>query len=230
MSNEIRYEDKIQEAADQKRDQSVVLTPTFNHIKKAFAQIFELAGFAGTDFKRLSDFTYYQGGYPSPDTPPKESNLAYQIAQIIKLEHSLGKTLFLDYMRTYGVDVKDIIVTEIDEDFKMATKDDEADLRKNWMGAGIDQSIPTKRSEALKLLLDKAQKLQGEICGVNDFVNAVSEDVEDKFGIQKGNFKKAVNLAVIKMKRGPGVMGEKLDSVVDSAENLIKAVEPLIEG
>lgn len=231
MTDEIKYEDKIQEAADQKRDADVVLSPTMNHLKKAFSAIFGDAGFNGSDFKRLSDFMYYQGGYPSPDTPPKESNLAYQVAQIIKLEVLLEKDGFLKYMNTYGVDVciREMEVKSPDDDYKLS-KDDEKDLLKHWQGAGIDQSIPGKRSEALRLLLDKGQKIEGELCETKDFLKELSETVEEKFGIRKSNFMKAVQLAVIKMKKGEGAMGEKLDAVVDGAENLIKAVEPLLKS
>lgn len=227
MSDEVKYEDKIHEAAGQKRDVDIVYTPTFGALKKAFGLIFEMAGFDGSDFKRLSDFQYYQGGYPSPSSPPKESNLAYQVAQVIKLEKSIGKDNFVKFLAQYGVTVTD--VSEVEDAYAIAS-DDANKLLKFWQGAGIDSSIPNKRSEALSILLDKAQGVQKEICDVNDFIKTLAEEVEDKFGFKQSNFMKAVNLAVIRLKKGDGVMSEKLDDVVESAENLIEAVQPLLIG
>jgi hypothetical protein len=225
----VTYEDKISEAAEKKRDADVVLHPTFRHLKQAFSLIFAGAGMNGSDFKRLSDFQYYQGGYPSPTTPPKESSLAYQLANIAKLEGLIEKDNFANFVKAEGVKLQVEFASAIPEEW-MVSKDDEKKLREAWEGAGIDVALPNKRSEVLTLLLDRSQKLQAEICETNDFIKDLAETVEEKFQIKKTNFMKVVALAALRLRRGDGVMGEKVDTMVDVAENFITAVEPLIKA
>ena len=219
------YEDTVQECSETRRDLDVVLHPTFKHLKKAFSLIFAGDGMNGTDFKRLSDFTYYQGGYPSPDSPAKESSLAFQIANVMRLEELLEKRNFSSYLGAEGVSVE--YVKRPGEDY-FISDDDLSKLTEAWQGGGIDSEIPAKKSEALKLLLERAQSLQSEICQTADTIKDTGVEVEDKFKIKKGNFIKAVGLAALRLKKGDGAMGEKVDDAIDNAENLIAAVQPLL--
>jgi hypothetical protein len=221
------YEDKITEGAEKKRDVDVVLAPTFKNLKTAFTYLFGSDNMNGSDFKRLSDFRYYQGGYPSPTTPPKESNIAFQVANVSKLEALLGKEDFDRYAQQYGVSVDCRL--SIDDHWTLS-KEDEKKLKDAWLGAGIDAEIPQERSEALKLLLDRSQNLQAEICEHSDFIKELAETVEEEFKIKKGNFMKAVGLAALRLRKGAGAMDEKLDDVVMGAENLILAVRPLLKS
>ena len=225
---EATYEDKIGEGAEKKRDLDVILSPTFKHLKTAFTFLFGSDSMNGSDFKRLSDFQYYQGGYPSATTPPKESNLAFQIANVARLESLIGQRNFEKYCSQYGVSVD--TSDELAAGRFALSKEDEEKLNAAWRGAGIDRDLPSNRADALELMLDRAQNLQSEICEHSDFVKALAEEVEEKFKIKKANFMKAVNLAALRLKKGPGAMGEKLDAAIDAAENLIEAVNPLLKS
>lgn len=219
------YEDTVQECAETRRDLDVVLHPTFKHLKKAFALIFAADGMTGADFKRLSDFQYYQGGYPSQSTPPKESNLAVQMANVMRLEELIDKKNFASFLGAQGVSVD--FVRPMDPNW-FISDDDLSKLVEAWSGSGIDETLPETKAEALKFLLDRAQSLQSEICETADTIKDTSLEVEEEFKIKKGNFIKAVNLAALRLKKGDGAMGEKVDDAIDNAENLIAAVQPLI--
>lgn len=221
------YEDYVLRSGEAKRDLEVVYNPIFKHLKTAFSIMFSSEDFSGADFKRLSDMRYYQGGYPSPNTPPKEHALARQVAAIITLEDCVEKREFVAFLGTMGISCEQ--KKPVSADY-LVSKDDEKKLREAWEGAGIDKEIPTDRKEALKLMLDRAQNLQKEICEVSDSIRVnAAEEVEDKFKIRKPAFLKAVSLTAVKLRRGEGIMGEKLDAVVDSAENLIDAVQFLLK-
>lgn len=226
MTTEKTYEDYVIEAGEAKRDLDVVLTPIFRHLKAAFGLMFLNDGMSGTDFKRLSDMKYYQGGYPSQSSPPKEYAMAVAVANLLKMEEGLGTRNLASFLGALGIRVE--VMNPISPNYTLSTED-EKKLRSAWEGAGIDREIPTDKPEALELMLDRAQNIQSEICESSDSfrVEAASE-VEDKFKIKKPNFMKAVNLQAIKLKRGPGIMGEKLDDVVDDMENLDSALAPLM--
>lgn len=219
------YHDTVQECAETRRDLDVVLHPTFGHLKKAFALIFAADGMTGADFKRLSDFQYYQGGYPSETTPPKESNLAFQVANVMRLEKLVGKQNFAGFLATQGVSVQDVM--SMDPNWLMSEENLEK-LVKAWAGSGIDADLPETKDAALTLLLERAQALQSEICKTADTIKDTAEEVEEEFKIKKTNFIKAVSIASLRLKKGDGAMGEKVDDAIDNAENLIAAVQPLI--
>jgi hypothetical protein len=230
MANEAKtYEDFVIASGEVKRDLDVVYNPTFQALKKAFSIIFDTAGMNGSDFKRLSDMQFYQGGRPSPDSPPKENQLALQVARLIQLEELAGKRNFINFLEAQGITVDFKAGSTIPTDY-LVSKDDEKKLLKAWQGAGIDSSIPNDRVEALGLLLNRSQNLQNEICDIQDGLKVESEEVEDKFKIKKGNFMKAVGLHALKLRKGDGAAGEKVDDVVDGAENLILAMEPLLKS
>jgi len=224
------YEDFVLEAGEVKHDLDVVYNPTMRALKTAFSLIFETANCNGTDFKRLSDMQFFQGGRPSANSPPKENFLAIQVANLIKLEHLIDKGNFLQYMANAGVRVEFEDDSIFVPDDYVISKTDEKKLLNAWHGAGIDSSIPESRKEALNLLLTRAQSLQNKISDIQDGLKVTAEKVENDFQIKKTNFMKAAGLHAIKLKSGAGKAGEKLDDAVDGAENLLTALEPLIKS
>ncbi len=229
MSDSKTYEDFVQEAGEVKRDLDVVYSPTMGSLKKAFSIIFDGTDMTATDFKRFVDMQFYQGGRPSPDSPPKESTLVMQIANLIKLELLCGRGKFVEFLNAQGIHFELMGTGEVSDTF-LVGDDDSKKLKSAWQGAGIDEDIPYDRSEALTLLLNRALNLQQEIVEMKEALKEVSENVEEAFKIKKANFLKAASLHALLLKKGHGAMGEKLDATVDGAENLISAVEPLIKS
>lgn len=219
------YEEIVSECAETRRDLDVVLHPQFNALKKAFKIFFERHGFIGSDFKRLSDLVYYQGGYPSPTTPAKEQVLADQVASALKLEDAIGREVLRKLLAERGIKIE--FIEWIGSDVTLS--DDETKELADASGeAGIDNLSTTNAHEALKTLVDKAQKLQATICQTADTIKVeAAAVVEEKFKIKKSNFVKAVNLAAVRLKRSQGVMEEKVDQLEENLENLQDAIEPL---
>jgi hypothetical protein len=228
MTDKKKYEDFITESAEIHRDLSVVLQPVFGSLKKAFSVIFGSAGFSKGDFKRYSDLVFYQGAYPKIDSQPKAVILANIVAALLKLESIAGKDQFFKLLADRGVSV--LLETNVDDKFssQMLSEKEAKDLRNGWEGAGIDAEVPTSRAEALKLMIDKSQKIQKEICEQKDAISiGQAEQVETLFKIKKTNFAKAVALASVRLKRGSGVMEEKVDNIHDQIANLEDAIAPL---
>jgi hypothetical protein len=221
------YEEAVIESGEIKRDLDVVYGPTLKALKTAFSLIYQTAGVTGADFKRLNDMQFYQGSIPTAGAPAKEHVLAMAVANLMRLENSIEKDNFKKFLAQFGVSIDTI--QDIPEDFIIA-KDDEKKLLNAWQGAGIDSSIPKNRAEVLTLLLDKGQKIQREICEIQEALKAKAEIVEEDHKIKKANFTKAVSLHALKLKSGAGKAGEKVDDAVEGAENLIEALAPLIRS
>lgn len=223
------YSDIINECAETRVDLDTVLHPTFSGLKKAFSILFEDLGYAKSDFKRLSDSVYYQGGYPSPTSPAKEVALANQVCKLLHLQMIVGRKTLAKYFEDRGVKI------EFTEDFipesflSSFSNDDEEEFLHALQSAGIPESdIVDDRAKMLNVLLNRAQNLQKEICQTADTIKVdAAEEVETRFKIKKHNFVKAVNLAAIKMRRGEGPMLEKIENLHDSQDNLNQALEPL---
>lgn len=229
MSNEKDYRDIVDECAGTRVDLDTVLHPTFSGLKKAFSILFEDYGYSKSDFKRLSDSVYYQGGYPSPDSRAKEAALADQVCKLLNLQHIVGRKTLARYFEDHGVKIE-FIENFVPESFLSSfSPDDEKDFLHALQSAGIPESdITDKRSDMLQVLLNRAQNLQKEICQTADTIKVdAAEEVESRFKIKKSNFIKAVNLAAVKMRRGEGPMLEKIESLHDSQDNLNQALEPL---
>jgi hypothetical protein len=220
------YEDIVQKCAGTRRDLDTILHPTFNELKKAFEIVFSEFGFGKGDFKRLSDMVYYQGGYPSENSPAKEAALADQVASVLKMEYMLGRTNFIEHMNERGISLE--IAADLPANVKYTlSTDDEKELAEHFAGAGI-QGVPDKRLDVLQVLIDRAQELQAEICQTADTIKVdAAEKVEAQFKIQKGSFVKAVSIAAVKLRSGEGKMAEKLDQYLVKLENQESAVEPL---
>jgi hypothetical protein len=227
--SELGYSDFVDECAQTRVDLDTILHPTFSGLKKAFAILFGDLGYSKSDFKRLSDSVYYQGGYPSPTSPAKEVALADQVSKLLHLQKLSGRTVLLNYFKEMGIKI------EFEEDFvpesflSSFSNEDEEDFVHALESAGIPKSdIIDKRSEMLLVLLNRAQQLQKEICQTADTIKVdAAEEVESRFKIKKPHFVKAVNLAAVKMRRGEGPMLEKIENLHDSQDNLNQALEPL---
>lgn len=222
------YEELVQECAEIRRDLDVVLHPIFGSLKKAFEVAWGSLGYTKSDFKRLSDLVYYQGGYPQPDSLPKEVVLADTVAKALELEKYLGRNILRLLLEDRG-----ITITFTDEVIPKGFIGDlndkeEASLKDGWAGAGLDGEVPNDRFEVLKRLIDRAQTLQKEICETADTIKVDAAEVaESEHKIAKGNFVKAVGLAAIKLRRGEGPMLEKIEAIHDAQENMNQALEPL---
>jgi len=224
------YEDYILNAAEIRRDLDEVIHPMMRGLKKAFSILFQEANLRGGDFKRLSDMKYYQGGWPSPNTPPRESNLASQVAALIKLENLAGTETFAKFLSQEGIKVS--VESTVGDNIQL-NRDEAEDLEKALSSAGLNHTMcfegtSATRSKILPILIEKAQHLQKEICEQSDLITVdAAEHVESAFKIKKGNFIKAVNLMATKLRKGEGPMAEKIDDINDAMDNLSSAIEPL---
>lgn len=222
-----KYESIIDECAQTRYELDTVLHPTFGQLKKAFKLLFESFGYNGADFKKLSDLVYYQGGYPNPETLPKEEQLANAVSRALKLEDALGRETLQKLLKQRGIEVAIKQDDEITGTYQLNPRDSKK-LEKYWRLAEIGGAVPDTRGTVLKKLIDRAQELQSTICAEADTIKVdAAAVVEEAFKIKKPNFVKAVGLAAVKLRKGEGKMTEKLDDLLEGIENLEEAVEPL---
>jgi hypothetical protein len=221
------YPDVVDECAQTRVDLDTILHPTFSALKKAFVVLFGDHGWSKSDFKLLADMIYYQGGYPTPDSPAKEFALASKVGKILLMQDFIGRNDFRKYLEDQGITIT-INDNLMDGPFLASlSPEDEKEFTEALKEGGVDETIDHK-SDMLGILLTRAHALQAEICQDADTIKIdAAELVETQFKIKKGNFVKAVGLAAVKMRRGEGPMLEKIETLHDNQENLNDALKPL---
>ena len=218
------YEKLVAESSETRRDIDIILHPQFNALKKIFELLYP--GYKKSDFKRLSDLVYYQGGWPSPTTPPKEETLADTIAAALKLEEAIDRDVLVKLLKQRGVSVTLIDVPPPNE-YNLSSEEEET-LKQCIGEADVEGVFPKERNEGLKKLIERAQELQAEICQQADLIKVDAAAVaEEKYKIKKPNFVKAVGLGSVKLRAGEDKMAEKLKKMLDGVDNVHAAVAPL---
>lgn len=211
------YDELVEEAAETRRFLDEELHPQFASLKKVFESVFP--EFSGSAFKLLSDITYYQGGYPSENSPARGATVAKGILDALFLTKMVGND---QIFKLVGMTLKDHIHPPDDA----LVLPDKADIKDHW-GQVMSTEIPMHRYELLKALLKRAQELQKEICQAADSIKVDAAEKAEKMGILKKSFMKTVSLAAMKKKGKVGQMAEKVEETREAAENLIKAIENL---
>jgi hypothetical protein len=215
------YEQLVEGSATIRVELDEVLHPMFGKLKGAFKAAY---GLDGKWLKLLSDLVYYQGGYPSENSPPKEEDLADRVSMALKLEDAVNRSDLKRLLAERGVKV------EIDQPIEKGPMFDACveEAREQWKGTGIAGEMPLDRGELLDALLARSQKLQGEICRQADLIKVdAADEAEKERGIKKKNFVKTVKLAAIEMRRDAEKMLEALAKIREDSENFNEAVRPL---
>jgi hypothetical protein len=164
--------------------------PEFNKLKKLFKFAF---GVNGKIFKVLNDYTFYKGGYPKPDSPPKIKSLLDTIGYTYRFYQLKGieDNTINSYLKTeFGIEIKGITPNSYESPQISKMKKFEALYREVF---NDDYDGETKQL-ILNKLIESGQSLQASICEDNDEVKIKNaEIVENECEVSKSNFMTAVN-------------------------------------
>ena len=217
------YEDLIEEASEHRTELNQVMHARYKAIRKSAEQ---LSGIDGGSFKRVVDLSYYKGGWPKPDTPPKIDTVATEIANLLKLEKAVDKDNLAMALLARGIRVEVLAPVYIGSTTPMQ-KSAIADF---WPEAALDNPMPETVGEGLRVLHGEAMKLQKAICETADIIKLeLAAEAKDEHGILRPNFNQAVALRALQKSKGHDKMlvrAEKLQH--DRIDNLSEAIDPVV--
>lgn len=224
MSEEKRtYEELIDEASELRSELNQVMHARYKTIRKSAEQ---LSGIDGAAFKRVVDLSYYKGGWPKADTPPKIDTISTEIANLLKLEKAVDKDNLAMALRARGIKVEVVDPVWIGG-VSNTTKAALADL---WPEAALDAALPETVGEGLRILHEEGMKLQKAICETADIIKLeLAAEAKDEHGILRPNFNQAVALRALQKSKGHDRMLERAEKLQhDRIDNLSEAIDPVI--
>lgn len=159
------YEQLLSDAAAIREKIDGDLWPKYKELSKKFEA--EYPEFKKSDFKLVADLVYYQGGWPSLNSKPKEEDLADRVAAALRLEKAIDRNRLVELLSERGIEVS-LRVEDLARDRKLTLRD----------------------------MVSAAQGLQKEMCHDADEIKiAMAEVAEEQFKVEKANFVKAVKIA-----------------------------------
>jgi len=191
-----------------------------------------LIGLTPEEFKFIHDMNYYQhGGFPYPDSPPKIDAFLDKFVLLVKYFYFLGwEDKINNRINEHGIFIKlenPLIDEEVNKDYLKDPKTLKQ-FTKNWQKVFGDCPMNFKtKKETLLDILNQSYDLQYKIC---TFANKIRKElapaVEDKCGIKKSHFEKAVYLQYKKIKNELEDKDneEDIQKVKEDIENQIEAI------
>lgn len=208
------FENEFNEAVEIRQELNNVLWKDYQNLQIVFEALY-----GENLLKKISDANYYQGGYPSENSPPRIESISKSIAQVAKYFALLGR---LDEVNTvlkeYGLRI---------ESFEDAVQYNPSGVNENKKK--IERALKKVRDKysdfevlddkqaMLEWFLEKTKNLQGVICSRADEIKI------EIFGkvelldntIDKTGFTSAVNIAAAKKTKIE--RGKDTDGLVERA-------------
>lgn len=174
----------LDEAADIRAELNNVSWKDFAEMQKGFAALFSVKP---SDFKRLNDLVYYQGGYPSPSSPAKHKSCAESFAKAYKSLFLVGKQdLLTQHLAKFGLKV----VVENESKLKMPLRHPDPSLVLKPLAKSRGLKVPKSTDPKVVALwfVDYCQSLQGEICAK---ANIIKKELYSKMRKYAGDIRRA---------------------------------------
>jgi hypothetical protein len=180
-------------------------------------------------FHLIHRMNYYQGGYPSENSPPKLHVVLDAFINVIKFYDLLGKhDEVSDYLR------ENHITYELSEHSKNLPISFDAE-QKAAAQAQWSKLFPTEKledfdkpKEFLEKLLGKSHEIQALICAAADTIKINHADkIKEKCSIKKGYFLKAVNTRAKKLVKEEQQKNARkvLEDILEDVENYTAATQ-----
>ena len=178
----------------------------------------------------LKDLQYYQGGYPSPDSPPKIDTFIEKVAEVAKWYNALGKLDEFNAALQSACGMK-IVETTAYVDPTSVPSASPAKAEKY-----LEKIDPSKAYENMtppdlaQYLLDEGCNVQGRICHKADQIKiTIGEQVKAKYDIEPSRFRDIVRVqSKINLAKDPTKIiesnertGEQVDKVVSVSDTIV---------
>ena len=210
-AEESSVEDVLEEAAGVRGELNDVLWKEYRQWAVLFADAFDVPK---PTLKRLNDLVYYQGGYPSDNSPPKSESVALRFGEAFRLLHTVGRTEDLNvHLRKLGLECRVI------DKAKMAMP-----LKDRRPGEGLQKfaksegkALPKwKEEEVRRWFVDICCKLQSTIC---DKANYIKKDLYPKATKRMSELRKKDFRDTVALRYRSNKVEELLNDPIKSSEN-----------
>lgn len=214
MENLEIYEKKLDESAKIRLELNDVYRNKMSELVAMFNYIFP--DDKKEIYKLLKDMLYYQGGYPSENTPPKLDILLERFVNVYRFYKFLGIDKIDNYLSSFGINIQ---YTPIDDGEIEPNKS----FQDAWDYLFPNKKILTSKREILKHILDKGMELQSEICKKSDTIKiTIAKQIEKECKIKKPHFVKAVNLKYKEIKSKD--LNKDLNKIEENINSTINSI------
>lgn len=219
-----KYEDLVEECVETRTYIDDILHPRYSELKKAFESLFNLDAKV---FKRVNDLIYYQGGYPSENSPAKAEALADDIASALMVFDFIGNSQLKRLLEKRGININ---ISSNPLLLTLNIPDEKWNEVIGVLGVGYVTHEEKRNSlEILQQMIKEAQDLQGQICSKADSIKIEGAEIAEKdHKVDKPNFLKAVQLGSFLRRKGSEKAREKIDAVLEQADSLHDALKPIV--
>lgn len=213
------YEDLLETAANTKSEIKNVHRKMMDNLRKIYELAFDDKS---TNFNFVKDVFYAE----KKQKPSKIKTFREQLAALVKIYTFLGLGDNLKaFFREAGIEIS--YVDEENAENEVINLENETKLEKLWDEVFFTESLPVRKSEMIKQLLDNGNVVQEDIEFLSEQVKSFDELSERSFDISKKAFSKAVDLRVDE-KEGKSIQ-EKLQKIEDEENSLKEALKPFFE-
>ena len=172
----------------------------FNVLKKYFDSMFPL--YKG-NFKAISDWIYYLGGgWPKESSKGRMEEALDKFSTAYIFLTLINKQNIADnYLKKYGIKVsiesKNLKKIKFDLPEKTISK-----FQNTWKNTFDDnKTFPSNSIDLIKLLINKSQELQKDICNLADMIKIdIADEVKEDCDLSKRNFLQCVSLGKLNIK------------------------------
>lgn len=196
MENIDVFKRTVQECTDIRRDLNENWWKKMRTLSNIFKLMFERE--SNNEFKFLNDLFYYQGGYPTPNTPPKMQSLVESFATMLKFfTYSGNEDAFKHYLEAYGINAEIINTDECLKNDKIANFN-KVRVRYETL---FNEPMPMNKKDLFNKMISMGQSLQHTICVLADLIKLDAADkIKTECNISKQNFINAISINVTKSK------------------------------
>jgi hypothetical protein len=192
-----------------------------------FAYLFQqIFGDDRNILKAITDLHYYQGGWPSENTPARLDTLLHKFGQTYQYFEVLGRTSDInDFLHSnYGIKISRTKQMPV----KIVKGAFEENLVKKYMKElGVKYTAKQTPAQILSGMISECMELQGFICEKADQIKIENYGkVNQIIKVEKGQFSKTVNLKarkqnLLEKKKSPTRVKEKVEDISGQAENFV---------
>lgn len=221
MKEQEYLKDKIDESAEM----TVDIDDTYKEKIKILSTIFKHAfGQSSSDFKEILDYSFYVAGVPEPESKGKLEKVLKNFITAIRYFTYLGmdEEKINRQLSNFGITINRTSWSPVGGEKTSSRK-----YIKAWKEEYPNEDPMDIDDDLLKFLLHEGIKIKSSILDLQSEVKAITDAVEEKCEVTKGNFKRGVNIKATSMK-GKDV-GEKIAKIEKSADEFSLMVE-LLEG
>jgi hypothetical protein len=223
MKNEDIFISTVEESAQTQLRIDEDYKSQYSNLKKMFKLAFD-----STAFKLVNDCLYYQGENLKDDEDPKIKKVLTNIGDVFTF-YKMRKQddLINSYLRTkFGIQITEV-EDSVNHDTGIKKFEKFCEL---WEDTFHTKYNNETKEDILNKLLEQGQIVQNDICIEESKIDVEGVAIaEAECEVNKGNFKAAVNLKTIAIKKGESAAQDKVNAILEKRVEFDAAVDAIVK-